>query len=63
MMKKKSVTLAACKEEALIVCDSLLFKKKFPLQHSLSELTSSKLKAQKSKLDCMPAYPCVMSLI
>lgn len=31
MMKKKSVTLAACKEEALIVCDSLLFKKKIPL--------------------------------
>lgn len=62
---KKSVTLAACKEEALMVCDSLLLKKKkFPLQHSLSESTSSKLKAQKSKLDCiMPAYPCVMSLI
>lgn len=38
-------------------------KKKFPIQHSLSELTSSKLKALKSKLDCVPAYPCVMSLI
>lgn len=64
MMKKKSVTLTACKEEAPMVCDSLLFKKKkFPIQHSLSELTSSKLKALKSKLDCVPAYPCVMSLI
>lgn len=63
MMKKKSVTLTACKEEAPMVCDSLLFKKKIPIQHSLSELTSSKLKALKSKLDCVPAYPCVMSLI
>lgn len=27
MMKKISLTLAACKEEALIVCDSLLLKK------------------------------------
>lgn len=63
-MKKKSVTLTACKEEAPMVCDSLLLKKKkFPIQHSLSELTSSKLKALKSKLDCVPAYPCVMSLI